>query len=225
MEPTTQQPRALHAPGTYMNENLSLMNQRTSVPLARLSPAYELWGQACPVPGCGGCSEILDVHRTSWGVCHRHRMSWCVGKNPRYFDASEDSDEQSQYAENMRTLESYAEVSPDRWAVPHLPRDIEAALDSILETFWLDGAKDYLEAGMPRSRHVFRDMHTIDRWMKWGGGRRSELYRESASSEPQTAETLAGVNEWPDALPDTNGQGSFCGVGIPTDESEWPPDP
>lgn len=63
----------------------------------------------------GGCPECtlnnghLNVGRTHWMVCHKHRVRWCIGSNLfsvwRY-ESEED------WERNARLLDRYKEVEP-----------------------------------------------------------------------------------------------------------------
>ena len=47
---------------------------------------------ACPT--CGGCDGYLNVGRSHWFYCEKHKVKWCVGSN--LFDSWKDQTEEEQ---------------------------------------------------------------------------------------------------------------------------------
>lgn len=60
-------------------------------------------------PECGGCDEHLNVERTHWGMCHKHKTKWRVGEN--LFSSWRDEHE-AVWEKNKNLLESYRQVEP-----------------------------------------------------------------------------------------------------------------
>lgn len=68
-------------------------------------------------PTCGGDDGCLNVGRSHWFVCRRHKVRWFVGAN---LFSSWRHEEEWDWEENARVLEGYEEVEP---LMPEPPED------------------------------------------------------------------------------------------------------
>jgi hypothetical protein len=59
-------------------------------------------------PECGGAT-MLNVHRTHFGVCERHKVRWLIGSN---LFSGWHSETPEVWKENEAQLEQYTEVEP-----------------------------------------------------------------------------------------------------------------
>lgn len=132
----------------------------TEIPLRRIEAADDRFG-ICPV--CGGCDHFLNIGRTHWMVCERHRLKWNIGENLFRcwrFETEED------WRRNADTLRGYAEVRAAYHNTHCLPDEVVGSLNAMLDHFWSDEARDFAAAEpTARERHVFKHMHVLDCWM------------------------------------------------------------
>ncbi len=64
-------------------------------------------------PRCGGNDGYLNVGKTHWFVCHKHKTRWCVGFG--LFSSWMD-ETREQHEENAELLVTYEDVDP--WEPP-----------------------------------------------------------------------------------------------------------
>lgn len=139
-----------------MNHNFDI-----EIPLTRPKTDDDRFG-TCPI--CGGCDHFVNIGRTHWMVCERHKLKWNIGENLFRcwrFETEED------WRRNAETLSGVAEVQAAYRNTHGLPDEVVAALDAVLEHFWSDEARDYAAAdSAARGTHVFQHMYAVDCWMK-----------------------------------------------------------
>lgn len=60
-------------------------------------------------PECGKQDEYLNVGRSHWAVCNRHKFTWSIGTN---LFSSWHEETQADWRRNAEKLASYREVNP-----------------------------------------------------------------------------------------------------------------
>ena len=71
----------------------------------------------CPV--CGDTTDCLNVNRSHWMVCDKHKTKWCIGAN--LFSSWRDETEDV-WRRNSETLAGYANVDPVSPDLSNCPR-------------------------------------------------------------------------------------------------------
>ncbi len=96
--------------GRYVLRSVVRRSETCFKPGLRVQPAPKaIGGDFGACPQCGRYDEYLNVGRSHWLVCRRHRVKWCAGEN--LFSGWKSETEET-WKQNAAILAGFREVMP-----------------------------------------------------------------------------------------------------------------